>query len=206
MLEQLSDRAQRVMVLAKEESRLLGHPHIGTEHLLLGIARLGGGPVGTVLEGHGLTMPALRWQLTPGAGAHGTDPVPLTRGAARVLERAVHAARHLGLPEVEPELLLLALTSAPPPDSPDAYNAPSNAPAAPGVSALWDATGVDPSALYAELLARTGYDAPGGQRARVNTPDGVRRDPSAALGEWSLLGVTLVALLRLQRLLRRWHQ
>src|SRR6516162_1856636 len=37
MFERFSDTAQRVLVLAEDESRRLGHGQIGTEHLLLGI-------------------------------------------------------------------------------------------------------------------------------------------------------------------------
>jgi ATP-dependent Clp protease ATP-binding subunit ClpA len=37
MFERFTDRARRVVVLAAEEARRLDHPHIGTEHLLLGL-------------------------------------------------------------------------------------------------------------------------------------------------------------------------
>jgi len=37
MFERFTDRARRVVVLAQEESRLLSHDYIGTEHLLLGL-------------------------------------------------------------------------------------------------------------------------------------------------------------------------
>ncbi|MGI8416146.1 MAG: Clp protease N-terminal domain-containing protein, partial [Nakamurella sp.] len=39
MFERFTDGARRVVVLAQEESRLLNHPFIGTEHLLLGLLR-----------------------------------------------------------------------------------------------------------------------------------------------------------------------
>ncbi len=37
MFERFTDRSRRVVVLAQEEARMLGHRHIGTEHLLLGL-------------------------------------------------------------------------------------------------------------------------------------------------------------------------
>jgi ATP-dependent Clp protease ATP-binding subunit ClpC len=41
MFERFTDRARRVVVLAQEEARILGHNWIGTEHLLLGLLREG---------------------------------------------------------------------------------------------------------------------------------------------------------------------
>jgi len=38
MFERFTDRARRVVVAAQEEARMLGHNHIGSEHLLLGPA------------------------------------------------------------------------------------------------------------------------------------------------------------------------
>ena len=43
-------RAKRVLELALEEARLLGHSYIGTEHLLLGLLREGEGVAARVLE------------------------------------------------------------------------------------------------------------------------------------------------------------
>jgi hypothetical protein len=41
--ERFTERARRVVVLAQEEARLLKHNYIGTEHILLGLAREGEG-------------------------------------------------------------------------------------------------------------------------------------------------------------------
>jgi ATP-dependent Clp protease ATP-binding subunit ClpC len=49
MFERLTDRARQVMHLAQEEARMLGHSHIGTEHLLLGLAGAGDGMAAQVL-------------------------------------------------------------------------------------------------------------------------------------------------------------
>jgi ATP-dependent Clp protease ATP-binding subunit ClpC len=43
MFERFTDRARRVVVLAREEAKMLGHGYIGTEHLLLGLTREGEG-------------------------------------------------------------------------------------------------------------------------------------------------------------------
>jgi ATP-dependent Clp protease ATP-binding subunit ClpC len=41
MFERFTGRARRVVVLAQEEARMLGHNYIGTEHILLGLIREG---------------------------------------------------------------------------------------------------------------------------------------------------------------------
>jgi ATP-dependent Clp protease ATP-binding subunit ClpC len=37
VFERFTDRGRRALVLAQEEARLMGHDHIGTEHLLIGL-------------------------------------------------------------------------------------------------------------------------------------------------------------------------
>jgi ATP-dependent Clp protease ATP-binding subunit ClpC len=44
MFERFTDRARRVVALAQREARTFGHDYIGTEHILLGLIREGGGP------------------------------------------------------------------------------------------------------------------------------------------------------------------
>jgi len=56
----LSPRTKKVVELAVDESRKLGQPHIGTEHLLLGLVREGDGIAAGVLESLGIRLPAVR--------------------------------------------------------------------------------------------------------------------------------------------------
>ena len=53
---ELSPRTKRVMELAFDEARRLGHYYISTEHLLLGLAREGGGIAAGILEGLGVNL------------------------------------------------------------------------------------------------------------------------------------------------------
>jgi ATP-dependent Clp protease ATP-binding subunit ClpA len=39
VFERFTDRARRIVVLAQEDARRLGHNYIGTEHILLGLIR-----------------------------------------------------------------------------------------------------------------------------------------------------------------------
>jgi len=56
----LTPRAKRVIEIAIEEAKGLGHSHVGTEHLLLGLAREGEGIAVGVLKSFGLAMERVR--------------------------------------------------------------------------------------------------------------------------------------------------
>jgi ATP-dependent Clp protease ATP-binding subunit ClpC len=69
----LTPRAKKVIELSVEEARRLNHNHIGTEHLLLGLVREGGGIGVGVLEQFGVARPAVeRGVLRPPARSHAT--------------------------------------------------------------------------------------------------------------------------------------
>src|SRR5260370_18701446 len=63
MFERFTDQARRVVVLAQEESRILNHNYIGTEHLLLGMLHEGEGGAATALEAMGIGLAAGRQQV-----------------------------------------------------------------------------------------------------------------------------------------------
>ncbi len=56
----LTPRAKKVIELAVDEARRMGHHYIGTEHLLLGLVREGMGIAAGVLESLGVTLEAAR--------------------------------------------------------------------------------------------------------------------------------------------------
>ncbi len=56
----LTPRTKRVIELAVDEARRLGHHYIGTEHLLLGLAREGNGIAADVLASLGVSLDAVR--------------------------------------------------------------------------------------------------------------------------------------------------
>ncbi len=58
----LSPRTKRVIELAIDEARLMGHPYIGTEHLLLGLVREGDGVAVSVLKQLGVNLDRVRTQ------------------------------------------------------------------------------------------------------------------------------------------------
>ncbi len=76
----LTPRAKRVIELAIDEARRLGHNYIGTEHLLLGLVREGEGIAAGVLESLGVNLDKVRHQvihvLSQGTAA---SPTPETK-------------------------------------------------------------------------------------------------------------------------------
>src|SRR5205085_11798753 len=77
----LTPRAKKVIELAVDEARRLGHHYIGTEHLLLGLVREGEGIASAVLEKLGVNLDKVRTQTVqvlsqsqPAEGAAGQEP------------------------------------------------------------------------------------------------------------------------------------
>ena len=112
MFERFTDAAKRVVVLAQEEARLLGHDYIGTEHLWLGLIHEGDGVAGQVLEALDVSLEPAREGVEEAVG-RGPGPVtgqvPFTPEAKRVLERSWYQARDLGVRHIDTEEILLAL-------------------------------------------------------------------------------------------------
>jgi ATP-dependent Clp protease ATP-binding subunit ClpC len=64
MFERFTDRARRVVVQAQEEARMLGHDHVGTEHILLGLIHEREGAAAQVLSDLGADLDGERAQVT----------------------------------------------------------------------------------------------------------------------------------------------
>jgi ATP-dependent Clp protease ATP-binding subunit ClpC len=112
MFERFTDRARRVVVLAQEESRLLGHSYIGTEHLLLGLLAEGDGVAARALESLDVTLEAAREQVREIIGPGQQEPrghIPFTPRAKKILELSLRAALDLGSEVIGTEHLLLGL-------------------------------------------------------------------------------------------------
>jgi ATP-dependent Clp protease ATP-binding subunit ClpC len=75
---QRSERARRVLDLAREQAEGLGHRYLGPEHLVLGVLRDGGSGASRVLETHGVDLAA----RAGGAGAADRDDGPLGASSA----------------------------------------------------------------------------------------------------------------------------
>ena len=78
----LTPRAKKVIELAIDEARQLGHNYIGTEHILLGLLREGEGVAAGVMESLGVTLDKARTEVTQ-VLSQGTSRAKLTRTASR---------------------------------------------------------------------------------------------------------------------------
>jgi hypothetical protein len=112
MFERFSDGARRVVVLAQEESRLLNHNYIGTEHILLGLVRVGDGVAADALASLGVSLEALRARVLDIIGEGPRVPaghIPFTPRAKQVLELSLREALQLGHNYIGTEHILLGL-------------------------------------------------------------------------------------------------
>ncbi len=112
MFERFTERARQVLVLAQDESRLLGHNYIGTEHLLLGLLREEEGLAARVLDALGVTVEEVRAQVARRVGRGGEvaiGMIPFTPRAKKALELALREVRSLGQAYIDTEHILLGL-------------------------------------------------------------------------------------------------
>jgi ATP-dependent Clp protease ATP-binding subunit ClpC len=99
MFERFTDRARRVVALAKEEAKRLKHNYIGTEHILLGLLHEGEGVAAKALESLGISLDAVRQQVEEIIGQGQQEPsghIPFTPRAKKVLELSLREAVQLG--------------------------------------------------------------------------------------------------------------
>jgi hypothetical protein len=111
VFERFTDKARRAVVLAADEARLLGHDHIGTEHILLGILSEGGGIGASALTSLGITLEAARTHVatTAGRGSATPEHIPFTTRAKRSLELALREALQLRCDYIGTEHIVLGL-------------------------------------------------------------------------------------------------
>jgi ATP-dependent Clp protease ATP-binding subunit ClpC len=112
MFERFTDKARRVVVLAQEESRLMNHNYIGTEHILLGLLHEGEGVGAKALESMDISLDAVRQQVEKMIGQGETAPtahIPFTPRAKKVLELSLRESKQLGHNYIGTEHILLGL-------------------------------------------------------------------------------------------------
>jgi ATP-dependent Clp protease ATP-binding subunit ClpA len=112
VFERLTPGAHRVLQVAQQEARMLGHDHVGTEHLLLGMTHEGQGVAAEALESFGASLGAIRYAIEVAIGAGGSSPtgsLPLTPRAKHVMELALREALRLRVNDIGTEHLLLGL-------------------------------------------------------------------------------------------------
>ena len=115
-MERFTPRAQRVLSLAQEYAERNHYKYIGTEHMLIGLLREGGGSARYVLYHLGLQqqrVEALIEEWNAATARLGQNTAELSDGSKRVLEMAVDEARRMGHHYIGTEHFLLGLARLP---------------------------------------------------------------------------------------------
>ena len=112
MFNRFTQRAQKVLQLAQEEAIRWKHESIGTEHILLGLIREGGGIAAKALEAIDISPQMIESGIEElvGKGTENVGPiVHYTPRAKKVIELSVDESRKLGHSYIGTEHILLAL-------------------------------------------------------------------------------------------------
>ena len=113
MFKRFTERARRVIILAREEAELYRHEYLGTEHILQGVMKDGGGIAVAIIQKTGTDLSQLKKELEKNLPRSSSSliigDIPFTSRAKKILEFAVEEARSLNHNYIGTEHLLLGL-------------------------------------------------------------------------------------------------
>lgn len=115
MLDRYSAEARRAVELAPDEARRLGHSHVGTEHLLLGLLAEGDNAAARALHAAGASLALCREKVTEAlasrrpSGENLPGTLEMTDRASRALDRAARLSVRMKSDEVETSHVLLSV-------------------------------------------------------------------------------------------------
>src|SRR6478672_2976842 len=113
IMNDFTPRAQQVLALARKEAERFNHNYVGTEHLLLGLIKLGQGVAVNVLQRMGLDLERVRMEVEKHVGPHPETKmlwnIPYTPRVKKVLALAGKEAKALNHSHVGTEHILLGL-------------------------------------------------------------------------------------------------
>ena len=113
MFKRFTERARRVIILAREEAELYRHEYLGTEHILQGVIKDGGGIAVAIIHKTGTDLTQLQKELEKNLPRSSSSliigDIPFTSRAKKILEFAVEEARSLNHNYIGTEHLLLGL-------------------------------------------------------------------------------------------------
>jgi ATP-dependent Clp protease ATP-binding subunit ClpC len=113
--QKMTDRSRRVVQLAEEAARALGHSSVRNEHLLLGLAKEGQGVAANILKYQGADHPAVLAAVQGCVASRGCAPEdtpPLSHDLQRVLQGALQEAFRLSHHYIGTEHLFLAVVAS----------------------------------------------------------------------------------------------
>lgn len=117
MFDRFTDRAKKVMNLARQEAQKYNHKELCPEHIVLGILQESSGAAANVLQNLGINLIAFKKTLettivgNPSSIPNG--PLPLSLEAKKAIENAVKESKDLGHADIGTEHLLLGVMSVP---------------------------------------------------------------------------------------------
>lgn len=113
MFDRFTDRAKKVMNLARQEAQKFNHEYLGTEHILLGLVQEGSGVAANVLRQMNIDLSKIRSEVEKlvktGPSMVTMGQLPFTPRAKKVLELSMEEATNLGHNYIGTEHLLLGL-------------------------------------------------------------------------------------------------
>ena len=113
MFDRFTDRAKKVMNLARQEAQRFNHEYLGTEHILLGLVQEGSGVAANVLKNMAIDLNKIRAEVEnivkTGPTMVTMGQLPFTTRAKKVLELSMEEASNLGHNYIGTEHLLLGL-------------------------------------------------------------------------------------------------
>jgi ATP-dependent Clp protease ATP-binding subunit ClpC len=113
MFDRFTDRAKKVMNLARQEAQRFNHEYLGTEHILLGLVQEGSGVAANVLRNMNIDLAKIRTEVEKlvktGPSMVTMGQLPFTPRAKKVLELSMEEAGNLGHNYIGTEHLLLGL-------------------------------------------------------------------------------------------------
>ena len=113
MNEMFTELARKAIENARDEATRLRHDYVGTEHLLLGLIRLGEGRAIEIISNIGLELQDLKQSIEdvvqPSGGTMTMGQLPLTARAKKTLDVSSQEARALKSKDIDTEHILLAL-------------------------------------------------------------------------------------------------
>src|SRR6267378_1047439 len=113
IMNDFTPRAQQVLALARKEAERFNHNYVGTEHLLLGLIKLGQGVAVNVLQNMGLDLETVCMEVEKHVGSHPETNmignIPYTPRVKKVLALAAREAKALNHSYVGTEHILLGL-------------------------------------------------------------------------------------------------
>lgn len=147
MFDRFTDRARKVMGLARQEASLFNHTAIGTHHILYGLAVIESGISRAVLHDVGMLACQIRVEgaglLPRGSGGPASlDTLPFTPDSKRSLDRALTEAEAIGHNYVGAEHILMGVVS-----DPNSF-----------AGLIIQRMGADPSDIKARVLALLGEE------------------------------------------------